>query len=110
MAQGEEAAEAANVAAALSRHGVRHIVLGHTKRYSMVNSRFDGGVILTDIAVPTGCPDPHAFLVKEGEVLTAVHRGHRLPLGTTGAAHTAYLSQIAALDQAAGAEARCAVN
>ena len=110
MAQNDEAAESANVAAALSRHGVRRIVLGHTKRYSMVNSRFDGGVILTDIAVPGGCPDPHGFLIKEGEALTAVHRGHRLPLRTTGAARAAYLTEIAALDQAAGAETRCAAN
>ena len=111
MAQNDETAEAANVAAVLARQGVRHIVLGHTKRYSMVNPRFDGAVILTDIAVPGGCPDPHAFLVKEGDTLSAVHRGHRLALGVSGEAHAAYLSQIAALDMAApGFEARCAVN
>lgn len=110
MAQNDEAAERAHVAAALSRYGVRRIVLGHTKRYSMVNSRFDGAVILTDIAVAAGCADPHGFLIKEGDVLTAVHRGRRLALGTSGPAHDAYLSQIAALDQAAAPTGRCTIN
>ena len=110
MAQNDEAAESAHVAAALSRYGVRRIVLGHTKRYSMVNSRFDGAVILTDIAVRPGCADPHAFLVKEGDVLTAVHRGHRLALGTSGEAKAAYLSEIVKLDEAATPAGRCTVN
>ncbi|HWA62749.1 MAG TPA: metallophosphoesterase [Caulobacteraceae bacterium] len=100
LAQNDEAAEAPAVAAALQRYGVRHIVIGHTKQYRMVNERFDGGVILTDIAVPRGCADPHGFLVKEGDKLTAVHRGHRLPLGLSAEAHAAYLAQIAAIDQA----------
>ncbi|HEY8003805.1 MAG TPA: metallophosphoesterase [Phenylobacterium sp.] len=110
MAQNDEAAESANVAAALKRYGVRRIVLGHTKRYSMVNPRFGGQVILTDIAVPDGCPDPHGFLVKEGDTLTAVHRGHKLPLGVSGAAHDAYLGEVTALDRAAGADAKCTIG
>jgi hypothetical protein len=105
MAQNDEAAESANVAAALSRYQVRHIVLGHTKQYPMVNSRFDGAVILADIAAPNGCAEPHAFLIKEGDALSAVHRGHRLALGVSGAAHAAYLSEVAALDRAAGCPA-----
>lgn len=110
MAMNPEDAESANVAAALRRYGVRHIVLGHTKRYSMVNPRFGGQVILTDIAVLPGCPDPHAFLIREGDALSAVHRGRRLPLGLSGAAHAAYLAQVAALDRAAGADAKCTVD
>ena len=113
MAQNDEAAESANVMAALAHFGVKRIVLGHTKRYSMVNSRFDGAVVLTDIATPEGCPDPHGFLIKEGDMLTAAHRGHRVALRTTGDGHTAYLADIAALDQNATPgkpfEARCAV-
>jgi len=100
MAQMDEAAEGAQVAAALSRYGVRHIVLGHTRRFPMINSRFDGAVILTDVATPSICADPHAFLIKEGDALTAVHRGHRFALRTSGEAHAAYLSEIAALDGA----------
>jgi hypothetical protein len=101
MAQNDEATEAANVAAVLAAHHVSHIVLGHTKQYPMVNPRFDGAVILTDIAVRPGCADPHAFLIKEGSTLTAVHRGHPLPLGLTAAAHAAYLAQVSILDTAA---------
>jgi hypothetical protein len=102
LAQHPEAAEAANVAALLARHGVRRIVVGHTKQYPYVNSRFDGAVVLTDIAPPVGCTEPHAFLIKEGDALTAVHRGRRVALRVTGAAHDAYLAEIAALDRAAG--------
>ncbi len=105
LAQHDEAAESANVAALLTRYHVRHIVIGHTKQYTMVNSRFDGGVILTDIAAPAGCAEPHAFLIKEGDALSAMHRGHRLALGVSGDAHTAYLFQITALDHAAGCPA-----
>jgi hypothetical protein len=110
MAQNDEAAEAPNVAAVLARYGVRHITLAHTKRYSMVHARFDGAVILTDIAVKGGCVDPHAFLIKEGDTLSTFYRGHRLTVGVSGAAQTAYLAQIAALDQAAGTDPRCPVN
>lgn len=110
MAQNEEPAESANVAAVLARHGVARIVLGHTKRYSTVNSRFDGAVVLTDIAVKGGCADPHAFLIKEASVLTAVYRGHRLPLRTGAETHSAaYLAEIAALDRAASVNPACAV-
>ncbi len=100
LAQNDEAAESAHLATLLARHGVRRIVLGHTKRYAMINSRFDGAVILTDVAVRAPCPDPHGFLIKEGDVLTAVHRGHRLTLRASGEAHAAYLAEIAALDPA----------
>jgi hypothetical protein len=101
LAQHDEAAESANVAALLARYKVSHIVVGHTKQYTMVNARFDGGVILTDIAAASRCSDPHAFLIKEGDTLSTIYRGHRLVLGLSGAAHDAYLAQIAALDQAA---------
>ena len=110
MAVNDEAAEAAHVAATLKRYGVSRIVLGHTKRYPMVNARFDGAVILTDIAVPGGCSDPHGFLIKEGDTLTAVHRGHSVPLAVSGDAQQAYLVSIAALDKAAGVDAACATN
>jgi hypothetical protein len=59
-------------------------------------------VILTDIAPPRGCPEPHAFLIEQGDALTAMHRGVAVPLGATGQAHDTYLSTIADLDRAAG--------
>jgi hypothetical protein len=101
LAKNPEASEDANVAAILAHDHVRHIVIGHTKQYTMINSRFDGAVILTDVFSPTLCADPHAFLIKEGDKLTAVHRGRRFELPTSGPAHDAYLAQIAALDKAA---------
>jgi len=101
LAQHDEPAEAANVAAILTRYHVKHIVIGHTKQYTAVNARFDGRVLLTDIFAANRCVDPHAFLIKQGDTLTTVYRGHTLPLGVSGAAHEAYLAQIAALDKAA---------
>ena len=98
----EEAAETANVAAVLAAHHVARIIIGHTKQYPFVNERFDGQVILTDIAPPAGCVEPHAFLVKEGDQFTAVHRGVAVPLGLSGQAHADYLAKIANLDRAAG--------
>jgi Calcineurin-like phosphoesterase len=101
LAQHDEAAESANVAALLARYTVRHIILGHTKQYAMVNARFDGGVILTDILGASRCSDPHGFLIKERDAFSTIYRGHRLMLGLSGAAHDAYLAQIAALDKTA---------
>jgi hypothetical protein len=101
LAKNPEASEGANVAAILAHDHVRHIVIGHTKQYTMINSRFDGAVILTDVFSPTRCADPHAFLIKEGDKLTAVHRGRRFDLPTSGPAHDAYVAQIAAVDKSA---------
>ncbi|HLY78901.1 MAG TPA: metallophosphoesterase [Caulobacteraceae bacterium] len=101
LAQHDEAAESANVAALLAHFNVRHIIVGHTKQYAMINARFDGGVILTDILGASRCADPHGFLIKEGDNFSTIYRGHRLALGLSGAAHNAYLAQVAALDQTA---------
>ncbi len=103
LAQHDEATEAAKVAAILARYHVSHIVIGHTKQYTAVNARFDGRVLLTDIFATNRCVDPHGFLIKQGDRLTTVYRGRELPLGVSGAAHEAYLAQIAALDKAAAA-------
>ena len=103
LAQHDETAEAPNVAALLARYHVSHIVIGHTKQYTMVNARFGGAVILTDIFAANRCVDPHAFLIKQGDSFSTVYRGHTLPLGLAGAEHDAYLAQIADLDKAAAA-------
>jgi len=102
LAQHDEPAEAPNVAAILAAHHVSRIVIGHTKQYPFVNARFDGRVILTDIAPPAGCKEPHAFLIAQGDALTAVHRGVAVPLGLSGQAHADYLAKITGLDRAAG--------
>ncbi len=101
LAQHDEATEAANVEAILTPRHVGRIILGHTKRYTQVNARFGGKVLLTDILAPAGCVDPHAFLIKEGDVLTTVYRGQTLGLGVSGADQAAYLAKVAALDKAA---------
>jgi hypothetical protein len=110
MAQHDEAAEAPNVAVVLARYKVGHIILGHTKQYSAVISRFGGAVILTDIAVEGGCPDPDAFLIKQGDALTTVYRGYTLEFPVSGMAHADYLRQIAALDRAATRNAALAAQ
>lgn len=111
LALNAEDAERANVEALLANHGVARIVLGHTKRASTVFPRFGGRVILTDIAVPSGYADPHAYLVIENSGLTTVHRGQRVPLrGSTQAETCAYLAQVAALDPAGGPVATLATR
>jgi hypothetical protein len=111
LTQHDEAAEAANVAAILARYHVGHIVIGHTKQYTAVNARFDGKVLLTDVFAANRCVDPHAFLIKEGDKLTTVYRGHVLPLGVSGAEQQAYWSELAALDKATAPPpgARCSL-
>jgi hypothetical protein len=106
----DETAESPQTAAVLKRYGVHHEVVGHTKRFSMVNSRFDGGVIFTDIAVKAGCPDPHAFLVKQGGKLSTVYRGQQLELGLSGGSRADYLAKIAAIDKAAGVDPSCTIG
>jgi len=113
LALHEENDEQAHLDALLARHGVSRIVVGHTKRASTVLPRFGGRVIITDIAVPSGHSDPHAFLLIENSQLTTVHRGARIPLtADTPEATCAYLGRVAALDGGSGpvaqlADSRC---
>ncbi|MBS0384804.1 MAG: metallophosphoesterase [Proteobacteria bacterium] len=109
FALNSEASEAANVSAVLSRFHVAHIVVGHTKRTPTIAPRFGGGVILTDVAVPSGASDPHAFLEINNGQMTTIHRGQRIALdGSSDAARCAYLNQVAAADGAGGAVASLA--
>ena len=90
----------------LARFHVAHIIIGHTKRTPTIAPRFGGRVILTDVAVPTGASDPHAFLEINNGVMTTIHRGQRIALdGSTDAARCAYLNRVAAADGASGAVA-----
>jgi len=111
LALNPEAAEQANLDALLSAQGVTRVVVGHTKRASTILPRFNGHVILTDIAVPSGFTDPHAYLVIENDALTTVYRGQHVPVQTdTPAATCAYLGQIAAIDSGAGPNATLAAQ
>lgn len=108
-----EDAERPNLENVLRSQGASRVIVGHTKRASTVIPRFDGRVIIADIAVPNGYTDPHAFLIIENGQFITVHRGQRVPL-TAGNAEEAcaYITAIAALDNNAGPNAtlaqRCA--
>lgn len=110
LALTDDQTEATHAAALLTRYGVRHVVVGHTKRYSTVTPRFGGAVILTDIAVPAGYADPHAFLIKQGDVFTTMHRGHNVQMAMSAPGLCTYLSQIAALDASGGPVAAAATQ
>jgi hypothetical protein len=111
LALNPEPSERALVEALLARHGVNHVVVGHTKRASTIFPRFGGSVILTDIAVPSGYADPRAYLIQDNGEFIAVHRGHRIPLtATTPAEICAYLTQVAAFDHPGGPVAALVAN
>ncbi len=104
LSQNAEASEEANLNAILTAQGVRRVIVGHTKVTSTVLPRFNGRVLIADIAVPRGHSDPHAFLIMENGQWTTIHRGQRVPVNDLSApgATCDYLRQIAALDNNAG--------
>jgi hypothetical protein len=103
LAQSAEATETANLENILRAQGVSRVVVGHTKVTSTVLPRFDGRVLVADIAVPDGHTDPHAFLIMENGAWVTVHRGQRVPIdASTSEAACDYLRRIAALDNGAG--------
>ena len=103
LSQNDEAAETANLENVLRSQGVARVIVGHTKVTSTVLPRFNGRVLVADIAVPRGHQDPHAFLIFENSAWTTIHRGERVPLTASTPQETcAYLGQIAALDGGAG--------
>jgi hypothetical protein len=115
LALNPDSGEQANLDSLLGAQGVSRVIVGHTKRASTVLPRFNGHVVLTDIAVPSGFADPHAFLIIENGAMTTVYRGQRVPLQADTPAQTcAYLAQIAAIDNGAGPNAtlasRCATD
>jgi hypothetical protein len=103
LSQNPEATEAARLENVLRSQGVARVVVGHTKVTSTVLPRFNGRVLVADIAVPRGHSDPHAFLIYENGAWTTVHRGQRVAVNaSTPQATCAYLRQIVALDNGAG--------
>ncbi len=103
LAQNDESAEYANLQALLAHHRVERIVVGHTKIAATVLPRFSGRVLLTDIAVPAGHSDPHAFLILDNGAAITVHRGQQVPLvADRPQAVCAYLQRIAAIDSGQG--------
>ena len=113
LATNGEDAERAHLEALLAAQGVRRIVIGHSKVTSTVLPRFNGRVLVADIAVPRGHSDPHAFLIIENGAPVTMHRRQRVPVeASTPQATCAYLARIAAIDGNTGPVAtlaqRCA--
>lgn len=103
LSQNDEAAETPNLENVLRSQGVARVIVGHTKVTSTVLPRFNGRVLVADIAVPRGHSDPHAFLIFETGAWTTLHRGQRVPLTvSTPQQICAYLRQIVALDNNTG--------
>jgi hypothetical protein len=103
LSQNPEAAETVNLENVLRSQGVARVIVGHTKVTSTVLPRFNGRVLVADIAVPRGHSDPHAFLIYEDGGWTTVHRGQRVPLSVSSPQATCgYLRQIVALDNGSG--------
>ena len=116
LSQNAEATEAANLDNVLRAQGVARVIVGHTKVTSTVLPRFNGRVLIADIAVPRGHSDPHAFLIMENGAWVTIHRGQRIPvIASTPQETCAYLRQIVALDNGTGPVAQleqtqCAAN
>ena len=103
LSQNAEAAETANLENVLRAQGVARVIVGHTKVTSTVLPRFNGRVLIADIAVPRGHQDPHAFLIFENGAWVTIHRGQRVPVVASTPQQTcAYLRQIVALDSGTG--------
>jgi hypothetical protein len=103
LSQNAEDAERANLEHILQAQGVARVIVGHTKVTSTVLPRFNGRVLVADIAVPRGHSDPHAFLIYENGAWTTVHRGQRVPVNASSPEATcAYLRRIAEIDSGAG--------
>lgn len=109
LARNPEDTERANLDAVLRFHGVTRVVVGHSKQASTVLPRFDGQVLVTDIAVPSGFSDPRSFAIIEGDQVTTIYRGQRVPLTAgTPDERCAYFAAIAAIDNNAGPNATLA--
>jgi len=103
LSQNDEATEAGNLENVLRSQGVARVIVGHTKVTSTVLPRFNGRVLIADIAVPRGHQDPHAFLIFENGAWVTIHRGQRVPVVASTPQQTcAYLRQIVALDGGTG--------
>ena len=99
LARGAEAALAAHVDSVLLRHGVKRIVVAHTPTPGAILPRFRGKVIMTDVGISQAYGSRRACLLVEGDSVSALHRGRKLPLPQGGAAELlAYLRTAAALD------------
>lgn len=99
LAWGSEVDLSEHVEALLATQGVAHVVIAHTPLTGAIYPRFDGKVVLIDVGLGAYYGGRQAYLLAEGGSLTAVHRGHPLPLPMAGGMDRInYLKEAAALD------------
>jgi len=99
LAREPEDALEAHVNQLLTRHGVSHIVMGHTTMPGGVVPRFGSKVLLIDVGLSEHYGAHPACLIVERGVASALHRGRPLPLPTDrGEGLVAYLRAAALRD------------
>jgi hypothetical protein len=98
LANGSEEELSAHVDQLLKKHGVRHIVLGHTPTGGAILPRFEGRVILIDVGLSKLYGGTPACLMVEQSKLFALHRGSQLELPMAKQGLVDYLKAAAALD------------
>jgi hypothetical protein len=95
---GGDAALSAHVDAVLRRHGIRRIVIGHTRNDGVILPLYGGRVVSIDVGLSRVYGGPPASLLLEQGRAYAVHRGRRLLLPEGGDALVAYVREVMALD------------
>jgi hypothetical protein len=99
LASNEEAAEEANLEAALKNYGANRIVIGHTPTAGTVIPRFGGRVVMIDVGLSAAYGRRLACLIVEDGKLFTLHRGEKLPLpDDSGPGLLEYLKKAASLD------------
>jgi hypothetical protein len=86
------------VDAILARHGVRHIVVGHTPTRGVIWPQYQGKVLMIDSGISRTYGGHIAYLEVTPEGLFAGYRGGKLPLPVGETDRQAYLEQVIALD------------
>jgi hypothetical protein len=98
LANGSGEELSAHVDQLLKKHGVRHLVLGHTPTGGAVLPRFEGRVILIDVGLSKLYGGTPACLISENSKLYALHRGQLLELPMESGGVIPYLKKAATLD------------
>jgi hypothetical protein len=93
----ESEAASAHVDSVLARHGVKHIVVGHTTTFAAVLPRFQGKVVLIDVGLSKDYGGPLACLLVEGSKLEVLHGGRVLAFPDGEREFEAYLEAVAAM-------------
>lgn len=90
--------EAEHLAAVLETYDVERVVVGHTPDYGLVKPHFDSRVIAIDSGISSSYGGFRASLIIEGQALTAVQRGERIPIPDSEEGLLEYYRQIQAID------------